>query len=345
MNDRIVDLRSDTVTRPTEAMRRSMFAAPLGDDVLGDDPTVRALEEESAAAVGKDAALFVPSGTMGNQLAIHLQARHGDEVILERDCHIANYELAGMAALSGTMPRTVVSASGIPDAAQLAAAYRSGHPYDEPRTALLAIENTHMLAGGVPHAPAACAHALAFAREKGIPVHLDGARLFNAAVALGLPASALAEGFSTVMFCFSKGLGAPIGSCLAGNAALIEEARKVRKRWGGGMRQAGLIAAGALHGLRHHVARLAEDHARARRLAEGIAGLRDLEVSPDPPPTNIVMVRVPPGSGERIRSLLEAEGVLSLVEGGRIRLVTHLDVDDAGVERAIAALRAVSRAA
>ncbi len=146
------------------------------------------------------------------------------------------------------------------------------------------------------------------------------------------------------MFCFSKGLGAPIGSCLAGSAALIEEARKVRKRWGGGMRQAGLIAAGALHGLRHHVARLAEDHERARRLAGGIAGLRGLEVSPDPPPTNIVMVRVPAGSGERIRSLLEAEGLLSLVEGGRIRLVTHLDVDDAGIERAIAALRAVSRA-
>ncbi len=202
-----------------------------------------------------------------------------------------------------------------------------------------------MSSGGVPHAPAAYAHVLAFARERGIPVHLDGARIFNAAIALGLPAAALADGFATVMFCFSKGLGAPVGSCLAGTAAIIEEARKVRKRWGGGMRQAGLIAAGALHGLRHHVARLAEDHARARRLAAGIAGLRGLEVSPDPPPTNIVMVRVPAGSADRLCSLLEAQGILVLTEGGRLRLVTHLDVDDAGIERAISALRAVSGAA
>jgi len=339
-----IDLRSDTVTRPTPAMRKAMYEAEVGDDVLGDDPTVKALEEAAAAAVGHEAALFVPSGTMGNQVSINVHVRSGQEVVLDRECHIANYELAGIAAWSGAMPRSYVGPEGIPAAVQLASCFRSGHPYYEPRTGLIALENTHLDSGGVPHAPAAFRHVLQFAAERGIPVHLDGARLFNAAVALRVPARELAVGFSSVMFCFSKGLGAPVGSCIAGSRTFIEEARKVRKRMGGGMRQAGVLAAAALHALKHHVDRLAEDHARARRLAEGIAEIPGWSVAPMPPPTNIVMARPPGADAERACERLAEAGLLTLPEGGRVRLVTHLDVNDAAVEGALAILRTTTPA-
>ena len=344
MKSDAVDLRSDTVTKPTKAMRRAMFEAEVGDDVLGDDPTVRALEEQAAAAVGHEAALFVPSGTMGNQIAINVQVRPGDEVILDQDCHIANHELAGMAVWSGVMPRTISTPDGVPSADQLGAAWRGGHPYYESRTGMIALENTHMSSGGAAHTADVIRPALDFARGKGVPAHLDGARLFNAAAALGVPAATLAAGFSSVMFCFSKGLGAPVGSCLAGSAALIEEARRVRKRMGGGMRQVGILAAAAIYALRHNVTRLAEDHDRARRLAAGIAGLPGLTISPDPPPTNIVMVTVNRGDPAKLCDRLAAEGVHALTEGNRVRLVTHLDVDDAGVERALAAFSKAMRA-
>jgi len=342
LGDRPVDLRSDTVTRPTAAMRRAMAEAEVGDDVYGEDPTVRALEEAAADAVGHEAALFVPSGTMGNQIAVHLQVRRGEEVILDADSHIADHEMGGIAAWTGAMGRLVRTTSGLPSAAQLEASYRGGDPYYTARTALVAIENTHMVSGGAVHARAALDPVLAFARARGIAVHLDGARIFNAAAALGVAPRELASPFASVMFCFSKGLGAPVGSCLAASADLIREARRVRKRMGGGMRQAGILAAGALHALRHHVARLPEDHARARRLAEGIAGVRGLAVDPAPPPSNIVMVKVARADPQRLCDLLAPEGVLVATEGPQVRFVTHLDVDDEGIERTIAAIRRVA---
>lgn len=336
---RPVDLRSDTVTRPTAAMRRAMHDAEVGDDVLGDDPTVRLLEEEAAAIVGHEAALFVPSGTMGNQIAILLHARRGEDVIVEATSHIAVYELGGLAAWSGAMLRAIAAESGLPTVAQLEAAWRGGPFYDDARTSMLALENTHMFAGGVAHPRTSVAPVLAFARARSLPVHLDGARLFNAATALGVPASAVAAGFDSVMFCFSKGLGAPVGSCLAGSQSLIAEARRFRKRLGGGMRQAGILAAGALHALRNHVDRLADDHARARRLADGIAEIPTLEVVPNPPQSNIVMVRPREGTAEALRADLERRGLLAFTEGDRVRLVTHLDCTDDDIDRAIAMLR------
>lgn len=338
-----VDLRSDTVTRPTAAMRREMAEAEVGDDVMREDPTVRSLEEEAAAAVGHEAALFVPSGSMGNLIAVKVHTHHGDEVILDEGCHIFEYELSSLSAISGVMPRPYRSAEGLPRSADLETMWRPGRPYDTGKTAMLALENTHMLSGGTPHTPGAMEPALRFARERGVAAHLDGARIFNAAIALGVEARDVASGFDSVMFCFSKGLGAPVGSCLAGSRPLIEEARRVRKRLGGGMRQAGILAAAARYALRHHVGRLAEDHARARRLAAGLAGLAGVAVAPDPPPTNIVMLRSMNEDPGRFAERLGAEGVLAFVEGGRVRLVTHLDLDDEAIDRAVAVIRKVSR--
>jgi threonine aldolase len=279
---------------------------------------------------------------MGNQIAVHLHVRRGEEVILDADSHIADHEMGGIAAWTGAMGRLVRTSAGVPSAAQLEASYRGGEPYYTARTALVAIENTHMVSGGVPHAAALTAPVLAFARARGITAHLDGARIFNAAAARRPPRASLAAPSDSVMFCFSKGLGAPVGSCLAGSEDLIREARRVRKRLGGGMRQAGILAAGALHALRHHVDRLPEDHARARRLAEGIAGLPGLTVDPDPPPSNIVMVKIVGADPQRLCDLLAPEGVLVTTEGPKVRFVTHLDVDDAGIERTISAIRRVA---
>src|SRR5262245_54669760 len=216
-----VDFRSDTVTRPTLAMRRAMAEAEVGDDVYGEDPTVRALEEAAAEAVGHAAALFVPSGTMGNQIAVHLQVRRGEEVILDADSHIADHEMGGIAAWTGAMGRLLATPSGVPSLAQLEASYRGGAPYYTARTALVAIENTHMVSGRVPHPRSELEPVLASAGARGLAAHLDGARIFTAAAALGVAPRALAAPFDTVMFCFSKGLGAPIGSCLAGSEDLV----------------------------------------------------------------------------------------------------------------------------
>jgi threonine aldolase len=343
MNGNPVDLRSDTVTRPSPAMRRAMCEAEVGDDSFGEDPTVRALEEEAASLCGHEAALYVPSGTMGNQIAVNVHVRQGDEVILDANSHIAEYELSGIAVWSGAMARVVQTPAGLPSPAQLRAAYRGGEAYDSGRTGLLALENTHMLAGGVPHAPRDLAPVLEFAGTRGVPVHLDGARLFNAAVALGVPARAIAAPFASATFCLSKGLGAPVGSCLAGSAAFIAEARRVRKRMGGGMRQAGILAAAGVYALRHNIARLAEDHDRARRLAAELTGIEGLQVDPDPPPTNIVMIQVA-GEPESFVRRLGEEGVLAFVEGGKVRLVTHLDIDDAAIDAAVVALRRTAAA-
>lgn len=342
MTGRIVDLRSDTVTKPSLAMRRVMAEAEVGDDVYGEDPSVRALEEEAARAVGQEAAMFVPSGTMGNQIAMNVQVRAGDEVILDADSHIADHELGGLASWTGGMPRMIRTTAGAPTLDQLESAYRSGDPDYVARSALIALENTHMVSGGVPHPPGALRPILEFAHAKGLAAHLDGARIFNASTALGVSASALASGFSSVMFCFSKGLGAPIGSCIAGSAPFIVEARRVRKRLGGGMRQVGIVAAAALYALRHNVGRLGEDHARARSLAQGIAETEGFRIDPDPPPTNIVMVSSRGEPAEVCRRLAE-HGVLALTEGPKVRLVTHLDVDDEGIAHAIAAFQAIAK--
>ena len=339
-----IDLRSDTVTRPTPAMRRAMAEAEVGDDAFGEDPTVRTLEEESARALGKEAALFVPSGTMGNQIAIALHARPGEEVILDHDSHVALYELGGVAALWGAMPRALRTREGIPSVDQLREVHADGQGYEASRTALIVVENTHMRHGGIAHSAAAMEPVLSFAREHFLATHLDGARIFNAAAALGVPARTLAAEFATATFCFSKGLGAPVGSCLCGTSEAIREARRIRKRLGGGMRQAGVIAAAALHGLRHHAARLGEDHARARRLAAAIAQIPGLAVRPSPPPTNMVMVRLTggperPEAYERLRERLESEGVLAFTEGLAVRLVTHLGIDDGAIDGALLAVR------
>lgn len=340
--DGLVDLRSDTVTKPSPEMRRAMAEAEVGDDVYGEDPTVRELEETGAALVGQEAGLFVPSGTMGNQVAVLTHTRRGDEVFLEAESHIYYYEVGDIAALAGAQPRPIPGSRGRFTAADLRAAVREPNiHYPNPR--LVCLENTHNRAGGAVWRPEEVDAVVEAAHELGLAIHLDGARLFNAAVALGLPAARLARGVDSVMFCLSKGLGAPVGSLLCGPAEWIERARKERKRLGGGMRQAGILAAAGLWALRHNVERLAEDHANARWLAEQLAQIRGLRVDPAEVETNMVMVGVP-GPAEAFSRALRQRGVLANPSRpGTLRLVTHLDVDRAGCERAVQAFREVAR--
>jgi threonine aldolase len=293
-----VDLRSDTVTRPTPAMRRAIAEAVVGDDVFGDDPTVIALEQRVAALAGKEAALYVPSGTMGNQLAVHVLTRPADEVLLEAESHIYYYEQGGIATNSGCLAHPIKGERGVLPLEAVVAALR-GEDDHIARVTLVCMENTHNRAGGAI-VPLDRMRALAaLARERGLAVHLDGARLWNASVATGIPIAEWAACADTVQMCFSKGLGAPIGSILVGSAAHIRAARRARKRWGGGMRQVGILAAACLHALDHHVARLADDHARAKRLADGLAGLPGVQiVAPD---TNIVFLDLAPPAPESPR--------------------------------------------
>jgi threonine aldolase len=339
----VVDLRSDTVTRPTPAMRRAIAEAEVGDDVLGDDPTVRRLEERVAALLGKEAALFFPSGTQANQTAILLLGRPGTEVICEAQAHIYHYEMGAAAAWAGVQLRPVPTPDGVLTPDLVRAHIRPRSPHLLP-TSAVTVENTHNAAGGkvVPLETLRAVHGAA--RDHGLPVHLDGARLWNASAATGVPLAAYAGCADTVMVSFSKGLGCPVGSALAATRALIEEARTIRKRLGGGMRQVGILAAAALYALDHHVDRLPEDHRRARRLAElanDVPGLRATE-----PETNIVMIdiEIPGLDAGTAAARLAAEGVLLVPFGpSRLRAVTHLDVDDAGIERAGAALQALGR--
>jgi len=337
---RIVDLRSDTVTLPGEAMRRAMSRAEVGDDVYGEDPTARRLEELAASTLGHEAAIFVPTGTMGNQIAVHLLAARGTEVILEEGSHVYNYELGAMAAWTGALPRVLRGQRGLlePEAVERALWPRT---YYFSRASLVVLENSHNHAGGTVLPPERQERLLKTARRHELRVHLDGARIFNAATALGRPASDLAKGFDTVMFCLSKGLGAPVGSLLCGGEELIREARVVRKRMGGGMRQVGVLAAAGLVALEENVARLHEDHERARRLAGAIADLPILRVDLDAVETNMVMCEVvPPTTAEGLLEALGRRGVLAGTMGpGRIRFVTHLNVDDAGIDRAVEGLR------
>ncbi|MBC7992143.1 MAG: low-specificity L-threonine aldolase [Rhizobacter sp.] len=328
-----VDLRSDTVTQPTAAMRDAMARAEVGDDVFGDDPTVNALQERIASMLGKEAALFVPSGTQSNLIAIMSHCGRGDEYIVGQMAHTYRWEAGGAAVLGSVQPQPLEHrADGTLALDDIAAAIKPDDAHFA-RSRLLCLENT---LGGRVLSLAYMADATALVRERGLATHLDGARLFNAATALGVPASEIAQHFDTVSVCFSKGLGAPVGSALCGSKALIPSAHRWRKMLGGGMRQAGVLAAAALHALDHHVARLADDHALAQRLAQGLSGLPNIVV--DPPQTNMVFADV---QGERAAGLvshLKSRGVLT-TGLYRLRFVTHLDVDAEGVDHAIAAVR------
>ncbi len=329
----IVDLRSDTVTLPTPAMRAAMLAAPLGDDVFGDDPTVNALQERIASMLGKEAALFVPSGTQSNLVAIMSHCGRGDEYIVGQMAHTYRWEGGGAAVLASVQPQPLEhQADGSIALRDIEAAIKPDDAHFA-RSRLLALENT---LGGKVLSLAYTADATALARRRGLATHLDGARLFNAAVKLGAPASELAQHFDSVSVCFSKGLGAPVGSALVGSRDFIQAAHRWRKMVGGGMRQAGMLAAAALHALDHHVERLADDHRLAQRLADGIKAVPGVTV--EPPQTNIVFVEVPPDRAAGLLDHLKTRGVLA-TGLYRLRFVTHLDADEAGVDRAIAAVR------
>jgi threonine aldolase len=337
----MIDLRSDTVTRPGAAMRRAMADAEVGDDVFREDPTVIRLEEEFARLTGKPAALFCPSGTQANEIAVLIQSGPGTEVIVDDGCHIFNYEAGGAAAIAGTQLRPLRGDRGVLTAEMIAAAIRP-HEYHAPQTRLICLENTHNRGGGKVYPIETMEAIAALARSRSIRVHLDGARLMNAVVASGVPASRFAAVADTVSICLSKGLGAPVGTCLAGDNATMEAARWARKRLGGGMRQAGILAAGCLYALHHNVERLAEDHANARRLSAAIAELRGIRHDPAEVETNILYFDVAEDA-ESFAVAVKEEGVLVIPVGShRLRAVTHLDVSAADIDAAIAAFRRVA---
>jgi len=337
----VIDLRSDTVTQPTPEMRAAMAAAEVGDDVFGDDPTVNELERRTAEVLGKAAAVYVPSGTMSNQLAIRAHTEPGDEIILEAMGHSFYYEGGGAAALSGVTCRTLPGERGIFTAGQVAAALRPANVHYPP-TRLVCIENTSNCGGGSVWPLERIVEVEAVAREAGLKMHMDGARLWNAAVATGISEREYAEHFDTVSVCFSKGLGAPVGSALAGGAEFIERARRFRKMLGGGMRQAGIIAAGALYALDHHRDRLADDHANAKALAEGIADLPVVTLEPAEVETNIVLFGVGPTPSKELVARLAEAGVAVLATGpDKVRAVTSLMVSRDDVTGAIEVFRRV----
>jgi threonine aldolase len=328
-----IDLRSDTVTRPTAAMRQAIATAEIGDDVLDGDPTVKKLEARIATLLGKEAALFFPSGTMANQTGVWLLSRPGTEVLLGTGSHVMMYEAAGAAALCGAQVRPVQGNGLVMDAESLRAAIRPYSPYTL-SASLVCIENTHNGAGGVitPLDEMRAIHDVA--REHSLGIHLDGARLWNAHVASGTPLADFAACADTVMVSFSKGLGCPVGAALAGPAALMRDGWMARKRFGGGMRQSGFLAAAVLYALDTHMDRLADDHARARRFAKAIEGVKGMRVVM--PDTNIVMIDLPPGcEASAVEQRAATQGVLiSAWTRTRVRAVFHMDVDDAGTEKA-----------
>lgn len=341
----MIDLRSDTVTKPTPAMRRAMAEAEVGDDVYGEDPTVNRLQERAAEIFEKEAALFVPTGSMGNQIAVKLHTRPGTEVVIEERGHIFNFEMAAMAAISGALARPVrsVDGSGILSWDEIETAIHVGGAYYVAPTALVALENSHNLAGGTLLSRARTEEIATRAHKLGLAVHLDGARIFNAAAALSESVADLARPVDSVMFCLSKGLGAPVGSMLLGSADFIAEARRWRKLLGGGMRQAGVLAAAALIALEETPARLHEDHVHARRLAEGLAELPGVGVDPERVATNIVIFDVTgtARAADEICARLQERGVLASGFGPSIRMVTHYDVSSEDIETALGELRAI----
>jgi threonine aldolase len=334
-----IDLRSDTVTKPTEAMRRAMAEADVGDDVYGEDPTVNRLEKRAAEIFEKEAALFVPTGTMGNQIAVRLHTEHGQEVICERRAHIVDWEMAMVSAFSGCQLRQVEGERGVLRWDRIAAAIPTPIYY-RAQTGLIVLENTHNMAGGTVTPIAVLEEVWAGAKGRGLPIHLDGARIFNAAATLGVPVAVLTRGFATVMFCLSKALCAPVGSMLVGSRALMERGRSIRKMLGGGMRQAGVLAAAGLIALEAMPARLHEDHANARWMAEQIAKVGGCQIDLQTVQTNIVIFRPEGRRAAEIVAGLKAKGVLcGTAAADEVRFVTHRDVDRAACERAVAALR------
>ena len=328
-----IDLRSDTVSRPTPEMRNAIAAAPVGDDVYGEDPTVNRLQEIAAQRTGKESALFVPSGSMANQLAIRIQANPGEVVLGGNRNHVLRYEAGSAAALAGVQIRTL-GESGLFDEDDIHEAATPGDVHT-PASTLCIFENTHNAGGGLAWPETQLARATAAARQHGMSLHLDGARIFNAAVATGQSPESIASHFDSVSFCLSKGLGAPVGSLLCGRSEFIERARLERKRLGGGMRQAGILAAAGIYALEHHVDRLVEDHANARRLADGLRE-NGFDVAAHPE-TNMVLIQTP--DPEVFLEAAAEKGVLmGPIGSGRVRAVTHLDVDSSDIDQAIECL-------
>jgi len=336
-----IDLRSDTVTRPSEAMRRAMYEAEVGDDVYGEDRLVNELQMRVAGMLGKESGLFVPSGTMSNQLAIRSQTQPGDEVICEYNSHIFNYEGGGPALLSGVQLHPILADHGILTAEQLTEVMRpKDHHY--PQTRLITLENTHNRAGGVVYPLPVIEDVAAFAKSQNLRMHLDGARLMNAVISSGLDPSAYADAFDSVSICLSKGLGAPVGSVLVGDAEFIDRAHRFRKIFGGGMRQIGILAAAGLYALDHHIERLAEDHHHAKVLAETCRDLGRLENDIAWTQTNIVLLRFPEGNTQAMELKFKEAGLLvSVISDHQIRLVTHLDFDPEQLVRTIEILKRV----
>ncbi|MHB1845380.1 MAG: threonine aldolase family protein [Deltaproteobacteria bacterium] len=334
---RPIDLRSDTVTRPTPAMRRAMAEAEVGDDVFGEDPTVNRLEARVAELLGKEAALFVPTGTMANQAALAAQLAPGDEILCDEGAHCINYEGGALAALSGVSARALPGDRGLLSAAQVALALRP--PSDSfPRTRLVEVEQTHNRGGGRVYTLPALRDIAETARAHGLAVHLDGARLWNACAASGVPARDFAACADSVSVCLSKGLGAPAGSLVAGSRELVRAARRVRKRLGGAMRQSGILAAAGLHALEHHLSRLSEDHDHAQSLAAGLADIPGLRVHPAEVETNLVFATLSKEGWDVPRAIaaLREQGVLAGDgEHGRLRFVTHLDIAPAEIPEAV----------
>ncbi len=344
MATELIDLRSDTVTRPTAAMRQAMAEAEVGDDVYGEDPTVNRLEEEAARLFGKESALFVPTGTMGNTIAAKLHTNHGEEILCDSRSHLIDWELSMVAWFAGCIPRAVSTTDGLLTWTQVASALRPKGPHNAPTT-LVWLENTHNMAGGTVYPLAQLDEICQGAHDRGLKVHMDGARVFNATVALGVPVSRIVQGVDSVMFCLSKALGAPVGSLLVGTEAAIAQARLYRKRLGGGMRQAGILAAAGLLALQKGPEQLALDHQNARLLAQRIAQLPGLHLDADAVRTNIVIFDI--GSWgvptQEVSRQLKAEGILANgIDPTHLRMVTHRDVNREQCEIAIAALTELS---
>ncbi len=336
---RIIELRSDTFTRPDEGMRRAMYEAELGDDVYAEDPTVNALQEKMAEICGAEAALFVPSGTMGNLIPVTILGGRGKEVLLHENAHILQHEVGGVAAVAGTVPIACPGERGIMNPVEIRKRIKE-NDYDIAHTSLIAIENTHNFEGGSCWKKEDLSSLADFAAAKGIPVHMDGARCFNASVATGMSLKEIFAYCGSANLCLSKGLGAPVGSMIVGTKELIEESRRWRKILGGGMRQAGVIAAAGLYALEHNIERLAEDHKHARILAEALAGCSWADVDPDSVETNIIFIKTPGRDAREIELRLDAEGVRVIATADdEIRLVTSLEVETEDIDAACSVFR------
>jgi threonine aldolase len=336
----IADFRSDTVTRPSEEMRQAMYNAEVGDDVFADDPTVNKLEELAAEKVGKEAAIFVPSGTMGNTIAMVLEVGEGKEVILEENCHILNFEAGNISRIAHAVPRAMPSDRGKIPLDLIEKNIHTTLRDHMPTTRAIALENTHNTWGGAVIGLDYIEKAAALSRKYDLFLHLDGARIFNAAAALQVDVKEISKHFDSLMFCLSKGLSAPVGSMLAGTKEFIKEARFVRKYLGGGMRQAGVIAAAGIVALEKMIHRLQDDHRRAKLLAEKIADLKELRVNPQEVETNMIMLTLNTMTADLFLKKLAAQNVLALPFNTKtVRIVTHKDIDDNDIERAVKAIR------